>query len=234
MLGLIRFVIFAGLLVGVLVFVGVPLVAVPLLEQSIRDLGLRSDTLSVSIDTFDASLLTGNARELRVQATNVDLAPASVGSLNLTFGRVSLLDRGFETVRGELADVTLRAGGLALAVASVRIDGPAGAATATGRMTDQQTSELISQAARHEGIALDGVTVAGGRLELRNGRLIVRADVAVRGGALVLEPEQGPAVVLLQPAPADPWRLSEAWLSNGGLNVRGIVDAGRLAQRLGN
>jgi hypothetical protein len=232
-LGLIRFLVLTGLLVSALVLVAVPLVAAPLIEQKIRDFGLQSDQLTVSIDIFDPSLLTGHARQLRVQATNVDLAPATVGSLDLTFGQVSLIDRTFETVRGEMIYVSLRAGGLALAVDSVRVDGPSGAANATARMTNQQTRQLIGEAARREGISVDGVSLTGGRLELRNGPIKLRAGVAVQGGALVLTPAEGPAVVLLQPAPSDPWRLSEAWLSDGGLNVRGVIDANRLAQRLG-
>jgi hypothetical protein len=57
----------------------------------------------------------------------------------------------------------------------------------------------------------------------------------VRGGALVLFPgvAGAPAVPLVQPAPADPWQLEEAWISDDGLNVRGVVDTTRLARQVG-
>jgi hypothetical protein len=61
----------------------------------------------------------------------------------------------------------------------------------------------------------------------------VAADalVEVRGGALVLVPTRGEGgVALIQPAPSDAWQLSEAWVSDEGLNLRGTVDTTRLVE----
>ena len=56
----------------------------------------------------------------------------------------------------------------------------------------------------------------------------------MRGGALVLFPGIGlGGVPLVQPAPADPWQLEEAWISDSGLNIRGVVDTTALARQVG-
>lgn len=232
MIGFLKFAAFAVVLVGLLVFVVVPAVASPLLTQLVRDTGVEADDLEVSIQSFDASLLTGRTEMLRIRGTNVAVPPAEVGRLDLTFGRVSFLERTFETVTGELLDVSLRAGGLELTISSVRVEGPAGAADATARLTAAESERLIILAARREGLDIDGVRIAEGRLVIRAAGAESRAGIAVRGGALVLEPQGAQAVLLLQPVPIDPWRLTEAWVSSDGITIRGVVDAARVAQRL--
>jgi hypothetical protein len=54
----------------------------------------------------------------------------------------------------------------------------------------------------------------------------------VRGGALVLDPGIGGTIVLLQPAPSDPYQLDEAWLTADGLNVRATIDVNRLTRQV--
>ena len=56
------------------------------------------------------------------------------------------------------------------------------------------------------------------------------------GRRLAVNVEEGPVgglLVLLQPAPSDPFRLEEAWITGDGMNVRGTVDMQRLAASLG-
>ncbi len=61
-----------------------------------------------------------------------------------------------------------------------------------------------------------------------------QARLEVRGGALVLFPGTGGGVPLLQPAPSEAWQLEEAWISDNGLNLRGVVDTTRLAAEATN
>lgn len=232
MAGFIRFAAFAVLLVGLLVFVVLPAVASPLLTQMVREQGLVGEDVKVSVGYFDPSIITGRADQLRVQGRNIEVAPATIGFMDLTFGGVSFLDRRFETVTGELRDVSLHAGGLSITVASVQVSGPAGAANATARLASDAAEELVSLAARREGLAVDRVRLRDGRLQLVVSGVETSAGMSVRGGALVLEPALGPAVVLIQPAPADPWRLTEAWMGAEGITIRGTVDAAALAARV--
>ena len=232
MAGFLRFAAFAVVLVGLLVFVVVPAIASPVLTQVVRDLGVEADDLEVTVESFDASLLVGRTEHLRIRGSNVEVPPARVGRLDLTFGRVSFLDRTFETIHGQLQEVSVRASGLSLTVATVSVDGPAGSADATARLTAAESEQLIVLAARREGITVDGVRLSDGRLVVRAAGVESRAGIAVQGGALVLEPERGQPVLLLQPVPADPWRLTEAWVDGDGIAIRGVVDAARVARRL--
>lgn len=220
------------LLVSLLVFVVLPAVASPLLTQMLRERGLRGDDLNVSVAYFDPALLTGRADEITVRGRNVELPPALVGDLELRFGDVSLSERTFESIRGTLHDVRLAAGGLTVNVSAVEVDGPADAATASGEFDAVATQQLVEHAARRAGLPIDSVNLVDGGLRLRLGSLETTAGIAVAGGALILEPGVGQPVVLLQPAPSDPWRLTEAFVSPRGVTVIGALDATTLASFL--
>jgi hypothetical protein len=230
--GFVRFAAFAVLLVALLVLVVLPAAATPFLTQAVRDMGLRADELEVSVDSFDLSLLSGRSQRLRVRGTNIELPPAQVGRADLTFGRVSILDRSFESVRGELADVKVLAGGLAFEVASARVQGPASTAQATAHLSAAETEQLIMRAARREGRPLERVRLAGGGVRVSSNGVETLAGLAVEGGAMVLAPLAGAPVLLLQPAPAEPWRLTAADVNADGLTISGVVDAARLAERI--
>ena len=231
-MGLVRFLAFAVLLVALLVFVVVPVVASPLLTQMVRDMGLEADELEVSIESFDPSLFAGRTAKLRMQGTNVVLSPALVEELDLTFGQVAFVERTFESIRGELRGVRVDAGGLTLNVSSVQISGPAREASVAVHFNAQEAEEMLRDAARRAGIGLEEVRFVDGGVRVGLAGTEVRARVDVLGGALVLQPQAGPPMLLLQPAPSDPWRLSEAYVSSSGITVNGIVDATRLAQHL--
>jgi hypothetical protein len=230
--GFLRFAVFSIALVGLLVFVVAPAVASPFLTQMLRDTGLRGEGLNVTLDYFDPSLIGGRAERLTIRGENVELPPALVGSLDVTLGRVSFVDRSFETITGEMRDVTLAAGGLTVEVARLTVDGPSSAASATARFSSSQTQQLVQRAARRAGLGLDHVRLGDERLLLSLGGVETQGAIAVRGGALVLSPEIGPAVLLLQPAPSDPWRLSDAYVSSSGVTVSGVFDAASMSGRL--
>lgn len=213
-------------------FVIVPAVASPVLTQMLRDTGIRGDGLNVSLGYFDPSLFSGRAETLNVRGQNIEVPPALIGDLDVTLGGVSLVDRTFERIDGQLNDVTIAAGGLTLQVASVVVDGPAHAASATGRFSAAQTQQLVEHAGRRAGLPVNDVQLVDGGLRLQLGGIETTAGIAVHGGALVLAPDAGQAVLLLQPAPSDPWRLSDAFVSTTGVTVRGVFDASSLSGAL--
>jgi hypothetical protein len=224
-----RFLLFFAVLASLLVLVGLPAVASPVLTQMVRDGGLRADELHVSVGLFDPGLVLGRVGRLRIEARRVALGPADVAGLDLTLGGVDLFDRTFETISGNVRDVDLTAGGLALHVERVDIDGPARSADVAGYFGPQQSLELIRQAARRMDLAIDDVRLVDGAVRLSLAGFETNADVSVDGGALVLRPDLGPRMLLLQPAPSDPWRLTGAEISRDGLTVRGVVDVAALA-----
>jgi hypothetical protein len=226
---LLRFLAFFVLVVGLLVYLVLPAVASPLLTQYVRDMGVRADTLNVTVDTFDPALLSGRAARLRVEGTNVEIGRARVGELDVTFGNVSLFDRSFQSLSGQLDDVLVAGGGISAAATEVNVLGPADRASATGRFDDTQSEDMVKVAAQRVGVTLDDAQLVDGGLRLTLNGIEVGAGISVQGGALVLHTGIGEPVVLLQPATSDPWRLEEAYVSPSGITVRGTVDARRIA-----
>jgi hypothetical protein len=227
---LLRFVIFFLALASLLVFLVLPAVISPLLTQFVRDMGVKADSLSVSVDTFDPSLLSGRASRLRVQGQNVEIGRAQVGQLDLTFGDVSFFDRSFGSLDGQMDDVAVGASGLSARAQQVDVSGPAGDATAIGKFDSQQSEDLVKAAAQRAGLPLDRAQLIAGGLRLTSHGLSIDAGISVDGGALVLTPTVGDPILLLQPATSDPWRLDEAFVSPSGITVRGTVDATKLAK----
>jgi hypothetical protein len=232
--GFLRFLLTLALLLAVFVLVVLPLLLGPLLTSMVRDMGLRSDTLSVSVALFDPTLILGRSRRVELDAGNVDAAPARIRQMSLSVGDASFLDRSFATVSGQLSDVSITAGSDTLSVSLIQISGPSDAAQATARLSAAETENLVRVAARRVGLTLDTVQLTPTGLTVSSHGFTAQAQVAVHGGALTLDPGIGGAIVLFQPTPSDPYTLEEAWISTDGLNVRGTVDLARLTRQLSN
>jgi hypothetical protein len=229
---LLRFVVFFALLTGLLIFVILPALISPVLTQYVRDMGVKADTLTISVDTFDPGLLQGRAARLRVEGTNVEIGRAKVGRLDLTLGNVSFLDRSFQSVDGQMDDVSVAASGLSAEASQVDVVGPSSETSATGQFDSAQSEDMVKAAAQRAGLTLDKATLVDGGLQLQTGGVAVSAAISVEGGALVLRPAIGSPMILLQPAPSDPWQLDEAFVSRSGITVRGTVDASRIATQI--
>ena len=230
MFKLLGFALFFVVVAGAMAFLAVPLVINPMLTQTVRDMGVKADDLKVSVGALDPALLSGRASNVHVHGTNVAIGRAVVGELDLTLGDVSFLDHTFGSVNGELNDVAVSAGGISASADEVGVAGPSNEATAIGKFDSQQSEDLVKAAAKRFGVQLDDAQLVDGGLRLTVGGLQVGAGISVEGGALVLTPQIGPPILLIQPATSDPWRLEEAYVSPGGITVRGTVDAARLAK----
>jgi hypothetical protein len=228
-----RFFVFFALLVAVLVLVVAPLALGPVLTQIVRNAGLQADTLSVSVAPFDPTLLLGKSRQIRLIATDVDVSPAKIGRVNLAVGDASYFDRSFQTVSGDLNDVSLTVNGTDdVHVGDISVDGPAAAANATAHLSATDTNQLIRLAGKRAGLAIDDVTVGDTGVSVKVGGVDSAAQLAVTGGALVLKPGAGDTIVLMQPKPSDPWSLQEAWVDASGLNVRALVDVTQITDNI--
>ncbi|MEO8625969.1 MAG: hypothetical protein ABI452_04645 [Candidatus Limnocylindrales bacterium] len=230
--GFLRFVTFFVLLVAGFVLVALPLLMGPLLAGVVRDVGLRADKIEVSVALFDPGLFVGRSRQVALSATSVDMGQARIGSLELTLGGVAFFDRTFDTVSGELRDVQLTLGKNSVSATSATVDGPAGAATLTAQFSASQAAQLLTVAAAHNGLTLDKVTVSDSGVRVTVHGIEADAQLSVRGGALLLDPGVGGAVVLIQPAAREPWRLTDVWFSANGMNLAGTVDVARIVTGL--
>jgi hypothetical protein len=228
-----RFAAFFAALVAILVLVVLPLVLGPLLAQTVRGMGLRSDTLDVSVAPFDPFLVLGRSRRVNVVAEGVDMQPAQVGRAELGLIETSFFDRSFEAVDGRLTDVAISAGGTSVQATEIVLEGSAENAIATARLTPEQAAGLVLVAAGRAGAIVDDVRFTDSGVAVVVGGRETAARLRVAAGALLLEPTGGGQIVLIQPAPSDAWRLQEAWVSPGGLNIRGEVDVSELVSNLG-
>jgi hypothetical protein len=230
--GLLRFLAWFALLVAGFVLVALPLLMGPLLAGVVRDMGVRADTINVSVALFDPGLVLGRSRQVTLSATNVDLAPARIGSFRLTLGGVSFFDRTFDTVSGELDNVQLTLGKDAVSADSATVEGPADAATVTATFAAAQVAQLLTVAAAHNGLKLDNVAVTESGVSVTAHGVEASAQLSVIGGALLLHSGQGGTIVLLQPGRNDPWSLTDAWFSARGLNLSGTVDVATIVHDL--
>ena len=71
--GFVRFVAWFVLLVAAFVLIGLPLLMGPLLAGVVRDMGVRADTVDVSVAFFDPGLILGRSRQVTIDAANVDV-----------------------------------------------------------------------------------------------------------------------------------------------------------------
>lgn len=227
-----RFLAFFVLLAAVLILVVLPLALSALVTQQVRDAGLRSDSLQVNLALFDPSLLFGRSKRVSLEATNVEVTGGQIGTLNLGLINADYFDQSFETVSGTLGNIAVTIGGEDLSATEIAIDGPADAARATARLSATEAERLVRAAARRAGVTLDSVTLNGSGMNVRIRGIQAAAGVAVRSGALLLEPRGTDAIVLVQAAPSDPWRLEEAWVSDAGLNVRATIDFATITAEL--
>ena len=231
--GFLRFVTFFVLLVAGFVLVALPLLMGPLLAGVVRDVGFAQRDRGERRPVRPGPVLGPRATGHPV-ATGVEVAPAQIGRIELAFGDVSFFDRSFATVSGDVDDVTLTVNGGTAHVTTVTFDGPSGAANAVARLSADDTEHLVRIAARRVGVQIDRVVVGQTGVTVTIAGFEGAARVTVQGGALILDPGIGVAIVLLQPAPSDPWSLSEAWVSDSGLNVRGVVNVERLTRSMRN
>ena len=237
--GFLRFLASFALLVAGFVLVALPLLMGPLLVGVVRDMGVRADTVNVSVAMFDPTLFLGRSRQVTLSGTNVDLAPARIGSFRLALGGVSFFDRTFDTVSGELDNVQLNLGTDVVSADTATVDGPANAATVTATFAPAQVAQLLTVTAAHNGLKLDSVAVTDAGVSVTVHGVEASAELSVVGGALLLRPNGALAhpgvfgtVVLLQPGRNDPWSLTDAWFSASGLNLSGTVDVATIVHDL--
>jgi hypothetical protein len=230
--GFLRFLAWFALLVAAFVLIVLPLLLSPLLSGVLRQMGVRADNLTVSVALFDPGLLFGRSRQVTIAADNADLDPARMVHFEVALGDVSYFDRSFATISGELSDVSVDVGRDTVSVTSISVDGPAGEATATARVAPGEVERLVRDAMLRKGLAVDDVRLTATGVRVTSRGVEGPAQLVVHGGALLLDPGFGGPIVMLQPAPSDPWSLTEAWFTNQGLNVSGVVDVSRVLRSL--
>lgn len=227
----VRFVLFAVVVVGLVVLLVVPLVVAPLVSSAIRDAAFPGRDGEVQVDLLGPGLLTGRANEIRFEADDVHVEDARIGHVDVRLGGVSLFDRSFERVDGQLQNVQVSGpGGRPIIVSRVDLSGPADRTAATGYLAEDQAAALVRIAVQETGVPVDRVSLGDGTVRIEEAGVAVDGRLAVSGGALLLETPVGVPIVLLRPSPSDPWQLSDVVVTPGGVAVEGVLDARALAE----
>jgi hypothetical protein len=217
----------AALLAGV-AWYGSPTLANAAIAAALGGSGFRaaSSTITATADP-PPRLLLGHADRVSITGSDVDWQALHARRLALSLDDVDLLSRTAASIRGSLDDARLDDGnGGTAAARSIRIAGPAAAATTTIQVDASAVRQAaISTAARNFGVTISDVKLAApDRLQLVtpgatiDGRLTIGAD-----GALALTTRLG-AVPILRIDPSLPLRLTAVSVVDGGLQLTGALN----------
>jgi hypothetical protein len=228
--GLLRFALFAAVLIALLVFVGLPLVGQALLSAAVRDAGIQAEDVDVSVDLLGIGILSGRAPSVHLVADDVNVSRAMIGHVDLTLRDVSISDRTFVSVTGRLDDVIVTGPqGRPFAVDTIELEGPAESTRARGHIGPDEAAEFVEHVARDAGLDLDGVTLAGDHVVLEKDGTSTDAALRVDGDALILDRAGSEPIVLLAPAPSEDWSLQDVRVSPDGLRIDVNLDARDIA-----
>lgn len=233
MTGLVRFLLFASVIVGALIFLVVPIVAGPLATGLLGAAGVRGEQLETQVEGNGLALLTGRASRVRMGGQNVELRGLRIGDVDLTVENVSLIDRSFERIDGTLQELRMatRQSGT-VTVAAIRVSGPARQAEARGHLEQAETEKAIKAAARGAGVEVRTVQLQDGQIALESAGGTVDASLEVRDGGLVIG-AGSQVITLVERASDDPFRLTDASVSSNGVTIEGVIDAQRLVNETG-
>jgi hypothetical protein len=201
-------------------------VARPVLEALVRDaLPFESETASVRVDV-GPSLIGGEVDVVTVTGRDLERGDGSIGTLELTVRGFSIVSRTFEASTGRMADVRIRfEDGIATSIGLVEFSGPSDAVAATATLDAVATEGLIRSKLAEQGIVPERVRLGDGAVDVTAGGLTVAAALESRDGGLYFVPEQlVPEIVLWAPKASDPWRITDAGVSEGGLEIEATVN----------
>ncbi len=148
MAGCLRFLVFAVLLVFVLAWFVPPLIAGPVVATSLTAAGFDGEDTEVVVRTDPPpELVLLHADNLRITSRNVRRDDVRIQRLDLQLTDVGLLDRTFASIEGTLDGLsTLGAGGEAIVVQRISIDGESPNPAATVEISPAQVQSLAADA----------------------------------------------------------------------------------------
>lgn len=225
MRGCLSFLIFLGVLaaVGILVL---PWAVGLLIAGAISSAGFTSSGTDVNVQGWGGDLLTGRAPGIEVRARDARYREISLGSVDVTFHDVNVLDRGFRAIDGEASDVTIPIGGRQVTLTNLQLSGPVTRTAARARISAGEVVRLVQETALERlGVSLD-VTFSARGVELSGLGERVLGRVSVTRGTLLVDSTLG-SFPVLSGATSDPWRLTGATTDASGLTVTADIDLAR-------
>ena len=214
------FVLLAVLVLAALVIV--PIVARPIVADAVREaLPFGKQPYDVEVELNPVSLLLGTIDRIHVTGTDLKAEGATIGNLDMTVTDVSTVEHTFRTIDGQLDFVELPfVESSSLAITSIELDGPYGDVDAVARFDVRASLALVGNAFAEAGIAVDGLELVEGGVALDVLGQHASVELAVDAGALVLSDVAGAGpLVVVEPGPDDPWRLTGIRASPSGFEL---------------
>jgi hypothetical protein len=213
------FVLLAAL--GVAALVIVPIVVRPIVADSVREaLPFRDQPLDVEVDLNPIGLLVGTIDRIHVTGKDLQAEGARIGELDMTVTDVSTTDHRFRSASGRLRNVQLPfVQSSTLTITSIELDGPYGDVGAVAVLDVRASLAVIGNAFADAGIAVEGLELIEGGIAFQI--LDQRAEVplAVDEGALIAPEVLGGPLVVVEPGPDDPWRLTAVRVTTSGFEI---------------
>jgi hypothetical protein len=213
-------VLLATLAVAALVIV--PITVRPIVEDAVRAaLPFEDQPLAITVDVNPVSLLTGTIDRIHVTGTGLEAEGAIIGELDMTVTGVSATTHRFRTASGRLTNVELPfVQSTTLVITSIELDGPYGNVDAVARLDVRASLALIGNAFADAGVPVEEVELVEGGAAFTFLGQRVEVQLAIDQGALVMpDVGGGGPLVVLEPGPDDPWRLTGVRVTPSGLEI---------------
>ena len=216
---------FALVLVAALVVAALALVPVavrPIVTDAVRAaLPFEDQPVDVEVDINAVDLLLGKIDRIRVTGKALEAEGAVIGDLDVTLTDVSTSTHRFATATGLLRNVELPfLAASTVVVSSIELDGPYGDVDATALLDVRASLALIGNAFADAGVPVDSLELIDGGVAFSVLGQRVEVAMAVDAGALVLPDVAGTGqVVLVEPGPDDPWRLTAVRATPAGFEI---------------
>jgi hypothetical protein len=213
-------VLLATLAVAALVIV--PIAVRPIVEDAVRAaLPFDDQPLTITVDVHPLSLLSGTIDRIHVTGNGLEAEGAIIGELDMTVTDVSTTTHRFRAAAGRLADVELPfVQSSTLVITSIELDGPYGDVDAVARLDVRPSLALIGNAFADAGVPVEELELVDGGAAFTILGQRVDVQLAIDQGALILpDVGGGGPLVILEPGPDDPWRLTAVRVTTSGLEI---------------
>lgn len=221
---------FAFLLVVALVLaalVVVPAVARPIVVDAVREVSPFGDQpIDVEVDVSPVALLLGTVDRIRVTGTGLETEGVLIGSLDLSIHDVSTSNRTFRALDGRLSAVALPfVTSSVLVIDSISLSGTSGDVDAVARLDLRASLSLVGNAFADAGVPVDGLELVAGGVAFNVLGQRVTVPLGVDAGALVIpDVAGGGPLVVVEPGPDDPWRITGVEVTPSGLEIHAALE----------
>ena len=219
---------FLGIVVLLLValvaaaLVAVPTIVRPIVVDAVRAASPFGDQpIDVEVEIDPVALMLGSIDRIHVTGANLEAEGASIAGLDLTLTHVLTGDHTFRSMSGRLTGVSLPfVQSSTLVIDTIELSGRSGDVSAVVRLDLRAALALIGNAFADAGIAVESLELAEGGVAfvLFNQRVVV--PVSVDTGALVIPDVAGGLLVIVEPGPDDPWRITGVAVTPSGMEVQ--------------